>query len=245
MTRTSILAGHVSDRATDLPSWSWGSIPFARSNRESSGQNHNRWTSGKRVQALAGRFAPHRPLTGHQLAWILAHASRTEQNRNVPRCACMARKSRIAALLAMCLMGIFLSACGSTTNPVLTRADLTGRWVSPNDGSLRFESNQKVVADHLRNPFFGSAQCSGAGTWQFLNAQGDSSPNFTSYNSGNQVGILEIRYTGSKAGGSTEGFGCMPFSLITWKTDGTLGLCMDFDPDSPCTGQVYVKWEQR
>jgi hypothetical protein len=42
-------------------------------------------------------------------------------------------------------------------------------------------------------------------------------------------------------GGGSPGFGCTVFELITWYSGGTAGLCMDFDRDSPCTGEVYVK----
>jgi hypothetical protein len=139
-----------------------------------------------------------------------------------------------------------VSACGTVTNPALKPDVVVGRWISPSDGSLTFGPDHQFAATRLRNQFFGSQECSGRGTWWFLSSQGDGGPG-TTYTSGDQIGVFGNFYNVDKQAQATNpvGFGCMDFSLISWKTNGTLGLCMDFDPDSPCLGEVYVKRSPR
>ena len=105
---------------------------------------------------------------------------------------------------------------------------------------MTFYPDQGFAAERLRNTFFGSHRCSGRGTWQFTDSGGDTGPSLTTYKSGDQIAVFSsVPATGVESRGS----GCTSFGfgLITWRTNGTLGLCMDFDPGSPCTGEVYIK----
>lgn len=144
-----------------------------------------------------------------------------------------------AAIAALVAAVLDLSACARVTNPTITSSSLVGRWVSAHDGSLTFGAGQGFAAERLRNPFFGSAQCSGTGTWQFTNSQGDTGTSPTEYTTSDEIAVFYN--PNGPTGGGSPGFGCGPFELITWYSGGTPGLCMDFDPDSPCTGEVYVK----
>lgn len=63
------------------------------------------------------------------------------------------------------------------------------------------------------------------------------------YTSSDQVVLFSTDIT-AFSGPASPGFSCsngFSVELITWETNGSIGLCMDFDPDSPCTGRVYVR----
>ncbi len=71
----------------------------------------------------------------------------------------------LLAVASVCL----LTSCGTTvTNPVLTREDVVGTWVSPRQGTIVFYLDQQFLARDLDlSVFYGPNRCdsiSGSGT---------------------------------------------------------------------------------
>lgn len=145
------------------------------------------------------------------------------------------RRLRAAALLGA-VAAMLLSSCGrSDTQPVLTRADLAGEWSSSHDATMTFYSDHRLKVSGLNlSAYLGGRNCkdiSGSGTWQFLNSQGDSGSSLGSYTSGNQI-ALNFASPISPA---------CDASFTSWEVDPPVGLCLDLDPDSPCSGDIFTK----
>ena len=143
----------------------------------------------------------------------------------------------------LCVLGavILLAACGGThSQPVLNKSDLVGTWTSSKEGKVTFGSDYKFIATDLRIGSYFSNRCqlvSGSGTWQFLSPQGASGPSLTSYIRGN---LISLNFDSST---SVSAFTCTGggIELTSWKTNSPAGLCLDLDPDSPCTGSLFVR----
>jgi hypothetical protein len=130
----------------------------------------------------------------------------------------------------------------SGTQSVLNPADLAATWTSPGGGSITFARDHSFVATALRldkfwNPCAGAGKISVSGTWQFLNSQGGSGPGLTGYPQGSMVDLTFDGAAGNPSIGCTAGF----IKLTTWNVGSTPGLCLQFDPDTPCDGYLFSK----
>jgi hypothetical protein len=99
---------------------------------------------------------------------------------------------------------------------------------------MRFFADHQFIASGLNLSADGGNTCSdvtGAGTWQFLSPQGVSGPTLTTYAKGSVVGLIFNSPVSS--GCDTE--------FSSFEINPPLGLCLDLDPDSPCTGEVFTK----
>lgn len=136
---------------------------------------------------------------------------------------------------------VLLAACVQIgTQPVLSSADLVAEWVSPAGGSIAFASNHQFTATDLRlGKFWGGCAEAGnisvSGTWQFLSPQGDSGTG--RYSKGSLVALYFNNTAGNPSTGCTGG----ALELTSWNTDSTTGLCVQFDPDTPCDGYIFEK----
>lgn len=152
-----------------------------------------------------------------------------------------ASASRVIAPVYAAAALVLLAACiqiGVATQPVLSPADLVAQWVSPAGGSIAFASNYRFTATDLRlGKFWGfcaaAGNISGSGTWQFLSPEGDSGM----YSKGNLVAL----YFNNTAGNPSTGCIAGALELTSWNTGSTTGLCVQFDPDTPCDGYVFQK----
>lgn len=70
---------------------------------------------------------------------------------------------------------------------------------------------------------------SGTGEWEFTNAHGNTPPPGVTYKSGNQIFLA---FDGQNDTCNAE--------LTTWEINPPVGLCLDLDPDSPCTGTPWT-----
>jgi len=85
-------------------------------------------------------------------------------------------------------------------------------------------------------PFFaGCHDLSGSGSWQFLSPAGDTGPGPGTYASGSQIAIVFASPVSGLCSGTV--------TLTSWEIDPPAGLCLEFDPDSPCTGTPFTKRE--
>jgi hypothetical protein len=75
----------------------------------------------------------------------------------------------------------------------------------------------------------GCSSVSGTGYWDFLSPQG-SSASGVPYTSGN---VVDLSFDG-------QNDSC-DVTLTSWEIDPPVGLCLDYDPDSPCTGTPWTK----
>lgn len=130
----------------------------------------------------------------------------------------------------------------SGTQSVLTPADLAATWTSHDGGSIAFSADHRFVAIGLRlgkfwKPCAGVGKISVSGTWQFLNSQGDSGGGLTGYAKGRMVDLSFDGANGSPTIGCTGGF----IKLTTWNVGSAPGLCLQFDPDTPCVGYIFNK----
>jgi hypothetical protein len=87
------------------------------------------------------------------------------------------------------------------------------------------------------NPCAGAGEISVSGTWQFLNSPGDSAPGFTGYSKGSLVSLNFDGAPGNTSAGCTGG----EIKLTSWNEGSTRGLCLQFDPDTPCDGYIFNK----
>lgn len=125
-------------------------------------------------------------------------------------------------------------AVPSGTQSVLGPANLAATWTSPDGGSITFARDHGFAATGLRldkfwTPCAGAGTISVSGTWQFLDANGDSGLD----PAGSMVGLTFDGAAANPAIGCTGG-GIM---LTTWNA----GLCLQFDPDTPCDGYIFSK----
>jgi hypothetical protein len=129
-----------------------------------------------------------------------------------------------------------LAACGAATSqPVLTSTDLTGTWSTPNGSRITFSADHHFSAAGINlAPFFtGCPDLSGSGSWQFLSPGGDTGPGPATYASGSAIAILFASPVSRLCSDMV--------TLTSWEIDPPAGLCLEFDPDSPCTGTPFTK----
>ena len=144
-----------------------------------------------------------------------------------------------AGIAAVAVAALLAAQAGpSGTQSVLGPAQLAATWTSPVGGSITFGRDHSFAASGLRLGRFW-APCAGAGTiavsgtWQFLAANGDSGLN----PAGAMVGLAFAGTAGNAALGCTGG----GIKLTTWNAGSTPGLCLQFDPDTPCDGYIFSK----
>ncbi len=127
-----------------------------------------------------------------------------------------------------------LAACGAASSqPVLTSHDLTGTWSTPNGSRITFSADHRFSAAgiDLAPHFPGCPDLSGSGSWQFLSPAGDTG----TYASGSQIAIVFASPVSGLCSGTV--------TLTSWEINPPAGLCLEFDPDSPCTGTPFTKRE--
>lgn len=136
---------------------------------------------------------------------------------------------RRAAATACGLAALLAAGCGRPiTQPVINSAQLVGTWTGPDGAVMTFKVNQTVVVRHLSLVLRGCTNVSGGGTWQFDSLQGDSGLTSYTYSKSN---IIEVDFFSPSACNS---------QFTTWK-DNPLTMCLDIDPDSPCSHPVFTK----
>lgn len=144
----------------------------------------------------------------------------------------------IIPLCAAAVVCLLASCSSAPSQPVLSRAEITGTWTSPADGSFTFFADHSFSARALNLSAFYGKGCSGisgTGTWDFLSPQGTGGPGPPFYSRGK---LLSLFFATPVASGCGAG----ALEVTSWSTSpGVNGLCMSFDPDSPCTGQVFTK----
>jgi hypothetical protein len=146
----------------------------------------------------------------------------------------LARRSKTVLLCSLAAL-VLLAGCGGATNqPMLTSADLTATWASPSGATLTFFPNHQFAATGLNLAAYFGASCrnvTGSGSWQFLSPQGHSGPSPTSYAKGN---VVSVAFDGPVSPLCDTEFS-------SWEINKPTGLCLDLDPDTPCTGDLYSK----
>lgn len=145
--------------------------------------------------------------------------------------AAVLSRLRAGVIVAGCVL---LASCASTPSaqPVLTVNDVVGTWSNHKGSTITFQADGRFSAVGIdAGRFFqGCGNVSGPGSWDFLSAEGDSPPLGVTYTSGNQIGLSFDGQNDS-----------CDVSLSSWEIDPPVGLCLDFDPDSPCTGVPWTK----
>jgi hypothetical protein len=148
----------------------------------------------------------------------------------------------LAAAVPAALAVTMLAACAvqAASSPALTPAELTATWASPDGGSIAFAADHSFAASGLRlgkfwSPCAGAGKISVSGMWRFLNSQGDSGA--TGYSRGSLVDLSFASAAGNPTIGCTGGF----LKLTSWNVGSTPGLCLQFDPDTPCDGYIFSK----
>ncbi len=114
---------------------------------------------------------------------------------------------------------------------MVTVHDVVGTWSNHKGSTIAFQGDGSfsAVGMNMGPVLEGCGSVSGAGSWEFLSAQGDSASSGV-YTSGNQIGLSFDGQNDS-----------CDVSLTSWEIDPPVGLCLDFDPDSPCTGIPWTK----
>jgi hypothetical protein len=143
-----------------------------------------------------------------------------------------------SAIGQLCILAALtlLVACGAANSqPVLTSADLTGRWSTPNGSWITFSADHRFSAALIdQAPFFiGCRDLSGSGSWQFPGPEG-AGLGLTTYPSGSEIVILFTSPVSPLCSMHVV-------TLTSWEIDPPVGLCLEFDPDSPCTGTPFTK----
>ena len=142
------------------------------------------------------------------------------------------RRLTVAAyVLAAVLMA---AGCGGVidSQPILTRAELVGTWAGPDGATMTFRDDHTVTVRHLdTTPLSNCRNVSADGTWQFLSPDGVSGPGLTGYSKGDLVGVAF----------SAQPILACSSEFTSWEINPPVGLCLDLDPDSPCTGPVLTK----
>jgi hypothetical protein len=145
-------------------------------------------------------------------------------------------RDRLRWMVALCAapLVLLLSACGPGVDvqPVIRAAQLIGRWRAPGGATMTFTPSHQFTGARL-DLLPGVRACTGVsadGTWEFLNSHGDSGPSLSAYAQGQ---VIAVNLTNPHAT-------CDP-QFTTWQQGSGTGLCLDLDPDSPCTGAVFAK----
>jgi hypothetical protein len=138
---------------------------------------------------------------------------------------------RETALVAGCILLMSGCAASPTAQPVLKVVDVVGMWSNHKGSTITFQADGRFssVAMDLGWAPAGCRNVSGPGNWDFLSPEGDS-PSGDPYTSGNQI---ELSFDGQNDSCDA--------SLTSWEISPPVGLCLDLDPDSPCTGIPWTK----
>jgi hypothetical protein len=158
----------------------------------------------------------------------LIFASRT---RAVPR--------RAIALVAFALTTGLLTGCASSggppQQPSVNLAKLPGTWVSGDGASITFTAGDEFRATNFnyRRVMGWCRTLSGSGTWQLVT----NSDEYPVPPAGTPENLLDLWFSSVSPPGSCLGV----FTLTTWNTGSTLGLCLEMDPDDPCDGYIFTK----
>lgn len=145
--------------------------------------------------------------------------------------AAVLSRIRKAALVAGCVLLMSGCAASRTAQPVLKVSDVVGTWSNHKGSIITFQADGRFSAARMdmgRN-LQGCGSVSGTGAWEFLSPQGDS-PSSGVYTSGN---LVDLAFDGQNDSCNA--------TLTSWEIDPPVGLCLDFDPDSPCTGIPWTK----
>lgn len=153
-------------------------------------------------------------------------------------------KARTAACAATLAALALLAGCAtqSAAQPFLSTAGLVATWTSHSGGSVTFASDHRFTASDLQpGKFWGecarSSEFSVSGTWQFVNADGQSGPSMTGYQKGS---LIYLAFDPGSGGPSAQ---CVAggITLTSWNVGSAQGLCMQVDPDTPCDGYIFSK----
>lgn len=144
------------------------------------------------------------------------------------------------AYIAAAVVLVTSCVAQSGTQPVLSSSDLVATWTSPDGGSITFTRNHRFTAAGLRLDRFwkgcaGVGRISASGTWQFLNSHGSSGLSPTGYAKGSLISLSFGGVADNPSLGCTGG----GIELTSWNVGSTPGLCLQFDPDTPCDGYVF------
>jgi hypothetical protein len=142
-------------------------------------------------------------------------------------------RAREAVLVLGC--ALLVSCCAvshGTAQPTLKESEIVGTWSNHKGSTISFQANGRfsVVDMNFGALSYGCSNVSGPGYWEFLSADGDSPSTGVTYTSGNQIGLS---FDGQNDSCNV--------TLTSWEIDPPVGLCLDFDPDSPCTGSPWTK----
>ena len=135
---------------------------------------------------------------------------------------------RTGMIVAGCVLLASCGAFGHTSQPVLTVSDVVGTWTNHQGSTITFgaDADFNAVGMDMEGILPGCRNVSGPGSWDFI-GQNNSG---VSYTSGN---IVELSFDGQNDSCNVN--------LTSWEIDPPVGLCLDFDPDSPCTGTPWTK----
>jgi hypothetical protein len=130
---------------------------------------------------------------------------------------------------------LLVSGCATshgTAQPVLKASEVVGTWSNHKGSVITFQANGnfRVVGMDMAPNLANCSNVSGIGYWDFLSAAGDSPPTSVMYASGNQI---ELSFDGQNDSCNAN--------LASWEIDPPVGLCLDFDPDDPCSGTPWTK----
>jgi hypothetical protein len=124
--------------------------------------------------------------------------------------------------------------------PTVSGAAVVGTWEDKSGGAIVFTADGHVVASDLNQSFGGSTSCdsvTGVGTWSFEDENGD--PAGRTRGNVMKVTIRSLTMPQARYCGLAE---------FTTDTSGSLydahkplTLCVDFDPDDPCSGEKLTK----
>jgi hypothetical protein len=145
--------------------------------------------------------------------------------------AAVLSRIRKVAFVAGCILLMSGCAASHAAQPVLKVSDVVGTWSNHKGSTISFQADGRFSAVGMdMGPILqGCDSVSGPGAWDFLSAQG-SSASSGAYTSGNQV---SLSFDGQND--------TCNVSLTSWEISAPVGLCLDFDPDSPCTGTPWTK----
>jgi hypothetical protein len=146
----------------------------------------------------------------------------------------MLSRLRAGLIVAGCAL---LVSCGvlrglNPSEPTLTMNDVVGTWSNHKGSTLTFQADGRfsAVGMDMAPILQGCGNVSGPGDWDFLSAQGDSPTSGVPYQSGTVVGLSFDGQNDS-----------CDATLSSWEIDPPVGLCLEWDPDSPCTGTPWTK----
>jgi hypothetical protein len=139
---------------------------------------------------------------------------------------------RAGVIVAGCVLLVSCGAFGRSAQPVLKVHDVVGTWSNHKGSTITFQADGSFSAAGMdMGPNLqGCSSVSGTGSWEFLSPQGDSPSSGVPYASGQ---LVDLSFDGQNDSCDA--------TLTSWEIDPPVGLCLDFDPDSPCTGTPWTK----